>query len=98
MTHMYVSLKILVVGLLGPVVKNLPFNAGDVGFIPGQRTKIPHVEGQLNPFATTTESSHSRAHAPQQERPAHHNKDSILPKKARERKKIVICARSHSWP
>ena len=26
----------------GPVVKNLPSNAGDVGLIPGQGTKIPH--------------------------------------------------------
>ena len=29
----------------GPVVKNLPFTAGDVGSIPGQQTKIPHVVG-----------------------------------------------------
>ena len=26
-----------------PVVKNLPRNAGDVGVIPGQGTKIPHA-------------------------------------------------------
>ena len=39
----------------GPVVKNLPYNAGDAGFIPGQGTKIPHVAGQLSPHATTTE-------------------------------------------
>ena len=25
----------------GPVVKNLPFNAGDIGWIPGRGTKIP---------------------------------------------------------
>ena len=29
----------------GPVVKNPSSNAGDVGFIPGQRTKIPHATG-----------------------------------------------------
>ena len=32
----------------GPVVKNLPCNAEDASWIPGQRTKIPHVRGQLN--------------------------------------------------
>ena len=39
----------------GPVVKNPPSNAGDVGLIPGQGTKIPHAMGQLSPHATTTE-------------------------------------------
>ena len=33
----------------GPVVKNLPSNAGDAGSIPGQETKIPHAEEQLSP-------------------------------------------------
>ena len=37
----------------GPVVKSPPSNAGDVGSIPSQGTKILHVEGQLNPCATT---------------------------------------------
>ena len=32
-----------------PGVKNLPSNAGDVGLIPGQGTKIPHAAGQLKP-------------------------------------------------
>ena len=32
----------------GPVVKNLPSNAGDVGSIPGQGTGIPHALGQLS--------------------------------------------------
>ena len=27
----------------GPVVKNLPYNAGDTGSIPGQGTKILHA-------------------------------------------------------
>ena len=39
----------------GPVVENLPSNAGDVGSIPGQGTKIPYASGQLNPSATTRE-------------------------------------------
>ena len=29
----------------GPVVKNLPSNAGDAGSIPGRGTKIPHAAG-----------------------------------------------------
>ena len=33
----------------GPMVKNLPSNAGDVGSIPGLGTKIPHAAGQLSP-------------------------------------------------
>ena len=39
----------------GPVVKNLPSNAGDMGSIPGRGIKIPHAVGQLSPCATTTE-------------------------------------------
>ena len=31
----------------GPVVKNLPSNAWDVGSIPGQGTKIPQAVGEL---------------------------------------------------
>ena len=41
----------------GPVAKNLPCNAGDVGSIPGPGTKIPHAREQLSP---TTESRLSR--------------------------------------
>ena len=49
----------------GPVGKNPPWNAGDVGFIPGQETSIPHVmEPQLESLprkilraATKTRSS-----------------------------------------
>ena len=33
----------------GPVVKNLPSNAGDTGSIFGQGTKIPHAAGQTKP-------------------------------------------------
>ena len=39
----------------GPVVKNPPCNVEDVGLIPGQGTKIPHVAEQLSPHATNTE-------------------------------------------
>ena len=33
----------------GPVVKNLPSNAGNMGSILGRGTKIPHAVGQLSP-------------------------------------------------
>ena len=39
----------------GLVVKNALYNAGDVGSIPGQGTKILHVSGQLSLRATTIE-------------------------------------------
>ena len=39
----------------GPVVKNPPSNAGDVGSIPGRGSKIPHATGQLSLRAATTE-------------------------------------------
>ena len=43
----------------GPVVKNLPSNAGDVGSIPDQGTKIPYALGQLSPL-TATKIRHSQ--------------------------------------
>ena len=39
----------------GPSVKNLPSNAGDVGWIPGWGTKISHASGKLSPRTATTE-------------------------------------------
>ena len=52
----------------GPVVKNLPCNAEDVGSIPGWRTKILHATVQLTPGTTTAEprSRNQRIHRPQQ--------------------------------
>ena len=41
----------------GPVVGNLPANAGDTGPIPGQGTKIPHAAQQLSLQATTREKT-----------------------------------------
>ena len=48
----------------GPVVKNPPSNAGDLGSNSGQRTKIPHAEGQPSPRALTTEPMGSGTHTP----------------------------------
>ena len=39
----------------GPVVKNPPSNAGDLGSIPGGGTSIPHASGQLNSCTAITE-------------------------------------------
>ena len=38
----------------GPMVKNPPCNARDVGSIPGQRTKIPHAMKQLSNVLSCT--------------------------------------------
>ena len=48
----------------GPVVKNLPCNAGDMGSIPDQGTKIPHAAEQLSSCTTTRKSvpSNERYH------------------------------------
>ena len=40
----------------GPVVKNLPSNAGDAISIPGLGTKIPLAVGQLSLCVTTRDS------------------------------------------
>ena len=55
----------------GPVIKNLPCNAGDVNSIPGWRAKIPRASEQLSPGTSTTETaSHAeRAFVPQQKLP-----------------------------
>ena len=42
----------------GPVVKNLPCDAGDASSIPGQGTKSPHAMEQRSPLSTTTELMH----------------------------------------
>ena len=39
----------------GSVVKNPPFNAGDIGLIPRRVTKTPHALGQLSWRAAVTE-------------------------------------------
>ena len=55
----------------GPLVKNLPSNAGDMDSIPGQGTKIPHAAGQLSLHTTTIELErlNKRARVPQTTEP-----------------------------
>ena len=43
----------------GPLVKDLPSNAGDTGLMPDQGTKIPHAWGQPAP-GTATKTQHSQ--------------------------------------
>ena len=40
----------------GPVVKNLPANAEDMGSVPAWSRKIPHASEQLSPYTTTLEA------------------------------------------
>ena len=42
----------------GAAARSLPCNAGDVGLIPGQGTRIPHALEPLSQWATTTEPAH----------------------------------------
>ena len=51
----------------GPMVKNLPCNAGDVGSMPGWGTKILHPLDQLSLHTTISESTchNRRSHMPQ---------------------------------
>ena len=53
----------------GPVVTNLPSNAGYTGSNSDRGTKIPHAVRQLSPHATPGEPKHQNywAHALQQE-------------------------------
>ena len=59
----------------GPVAKDLTYNIGDMGSIPGQGTKIPHAEKQPSLSNATTEPSRSRAHGSQLEGPSATMKD-----------------------
>ena len=42
------------------MVKNLPCNAGDMGSVPDQGTKIPHAWEQLSPTSAATECMYHR--------------------------------------
>ena len=43
------------------MVETLLSNAGDMGLIPGQETKVPTCRGATKPGTVTTESVYSRA-------------------------------------
>ena len=75
----------------GPVVKNQPYNAGNVGSIPGQGTKIPHAVGQLSPHTTTPKLAclNDRAHMLQITEPMH----SGAPEPQLERENLHVTTR-----
>ena len=52
----------------GPVVKNLPTNAGDMGWIPSWTRKIQHSVEQLSTMCHNYWARCSRAQAPQQQK------------------------------
>ena len=60
------------------MVKNPLCNAGDVGQIPGQGTKIPHAAGQLSPYATTRQPASSAAHTTAREPMHWHERACML--------------------
>ena len=68
----------------GPVVKNPPSNAGYMGSVPGQGTKLSHATGQLSPCTTTRESERS-------------NKDTVQPKKRNPNKQTEERQRKLKW-
>ena len=59
----------------GPVVKNLPSNAGHSDLIPDQGTKIPLATGRLSPCTTIIELASSGALMPELEKSMLHNKE-----------------------
>ena len=52
------------------MAKNPPSNAGDMGFVPSQGTKIPPAAGQLSPV---------------ERKPVHHSEDPAQPKRKRKK-------------
>ena len=55
----------------GPVVKNLPCNAGDMSSIPGRGNKTPHAAEQLSLHTPTTEHSATTRES------VHHSEDPV---------------------
>ena len=66
----------------GPVVRNPPCNAEDVGSIPGRRTKTPLAMKQLIPRATATEPACHTESAHYQEGPTQGHEEPSAPANA----------------
>ena len=54
--HLCIAQRYLMDFLCGPVVGNLPSNAGNAGLILGRGTKIPRASRQLGPCPATKEA------------------------------------------
>ena len=76
------------------MVKNLPSSAGDMGLIPGQGTKIPHISGQLSPHTETIEPKCSRAHTPQ---PRPNTASTPLKKKKTKTEEHLLSQHMWGW-
>ena len=63
----------------GSMMKNLPYNAGDTGLIPGRGTKIPHAMEQLSLRVSTTAACALGSPCTTRE-PMCHNQDLTQPK------------------
>ena len=87
----------------GPMIQNPPSNAGNVGSIPGQETKMPHAEGQLSPRTPQLGSPRAITKTP------HRQKKKKKIKKIKEKKELLSLKkknwirwgihpqRTHSW-
>ena len=76
----------------GPVVKNLPSNAGDTGSIPGQGTRISHAMGKQRLCATATEPTcpNLRSHMLYRKIPHAATKTQFIQKQRRKEKKRKV--------
>ena len=65
-----------------------PSNAGDMGLIPGHRTKIPHVVGQLSPHTaareTRTPKQEKALHTTTKKAHMHRSEDPVQPKRRKK--------------
>ena len=61
----------------GPVINNLPSNAGDASSIPSLGMKIPYAAGQLLSPCATTRAPHTATG----EKPAHYNERNVMPQR-----------------
>ena len=83
----------------GPVVKNTPCNAGDMGSIPGRGTRIPHAMGQLNACTATTEPTcHTRGSLCHSERSTWSNEGlECCNKDLTQPNKQIFSKERHPW-
>ena len=65
----------------GPMIQNPPSNAGNVGSIPCQETKMPHAEGQLNPRTPQLGSSRAITKTPHRQKIKKNKKKNCFLKK-----------------
>ena len=65
----------------GPIIQNPPSNAGNVGSIPCQETKMPHAKGQLSPRTPQLGSSRAITKTPHRQKIKKNKKKNCFLKK-----------------